>query len=54
MWSVDIFGLSLSVEKLLNIIHLAGKSPLGAKFGGFCGILNPLAKFGKTATPKGN
>jgi hypothetical protein len=44
-WSVDIFGLSLSVEKLFNIFHLAGESPLGAKFWGF---LNPVAKFGET------
>lgn len=51
-WSVDIFCLSLSVEKLFNIFHLAGKSPLGAKFWGFLGILNPLAKFGETAFTK--
>jgi hypothetical protein len=47
-----MFCLSLSVEKLFNIFHLAGESPLGAKFLGFLGILNPLAKFGETANPK--
>ena len=51
-WSVDIFCLCLSVEKLFNIFHLARKSPLGAKFLGFSGILNPLAKFGDTAVTK--
>jgi hypothetical protein len=50
--SVDIFCLSLSVEKLFNIFHLAGESPLGAKFEAFWGLLNPLAKFGETAISK--
>jgi hypothetical protein len=50
----QIFCLSLSVEKLFNIFHLAGKSPLGAKFWGFSGILNPLTKFGEIAIPKGD
>ena len=51
-WSVDIFCLSLSFEKLFNDFHLAGKCPLEAKFWGFLGSLNPLAKFGETAFTK--
>jgi hypothetical protein len=42
--SVDIFCLSLSVEKLFNIFHLAGEFPLGAKLGVFLGILNPFSE----------
>jgi hypothetical protein len=44
--------VSLSVEKLLNIFHLAGEFPLEAKFDVFLGILNPLVKFGETAIQK--
>jgi hypothetical protein len=40
-----MFCLSQSVEKLFNIFHLAGESPLGAKIWVFLGILKPLAKF---------
>jgi hypothetical protein len=50
-FSVDIFCLPLSFEKIFNIIHLAGDPPLRLKFRGL-GILNPLAEFGETATPK--
>jgi hypothetical protein len=50
--SFDILCQSLSVEKLFNIFHLAGESPLWIKVGGFLEILNPLAKFAETATPK--
>jgi hypothetical protein len=37
-WSVDIFCLSLSVEKFFKIFRLAGESSLGAKIGGFRGF----------------
>ena len=43
-WSVDIFCLCLSVEKLFNIFHLAGKSPLGAKFWGVFGDFEPFSE----------
>jgi hypothetical protein len=46
------FCLSLSVEKLLNIFHLAGESSFGGKIWVVFGTLNPLAKFGETAIPK--
>jgi hypothetical protein len=49
---LTFLSISLSVEKLFNIFHLAEDSPLGAKIWEFLGILNPLAKFGETAAPK--
>jgi hypothetical protein len=50
---VEIFCLSLSVEKLFNNIFSFGwRIRYAAKIWGLLGILNPLAKFGETATPK--
>jgi hypothetical protein len=49
--SFEIFSSSPSIEKLINIFHLAEESPLEAKFG-FSWIFNPLAKFGEIAIPK--
>jgi hypothetical protein len=40
------------LESYSTFFLLAGESPLGAKFWGFSGILNPLAKFGESAIQK--
>jgi hypothetical protein len=50
--SVNIFRLSLSVEKLFNIFIWLENSPFRVKFVEFLVILNPLTTFGETATPE--